>query len=79
MKRQIVVHATWDREAQVWVATSDDVQGLAIEAATVELLEKKVVPAIQELIELNGIDSNLREIPVEIRSAVPEKVLNPSS
>ena len=54
MKHQIVVRATWDAEAQVWVATSDDIKGLAIEAATVELLEQKVVPAIQDLIDLNG-------------------------
>jgi predicted RNase H-like HicB family nuclease len=31
------VAAFWDREAKVWVATSDDVPGLATEAESVEL------------------------------------------
>ena len=57
MKHQIVVRAAWDAKAQVWVATSDDVQGLAIEAATVAFLGQKVVSALQDLVELNGLDS----------------------
>jgi hypothetical protein len=77
MKHEIVVRAVWDGEAQVWVATSSDVQGLAIEADTIELLKGKVVPAIEDLIELNGIDSDLKEVPVRICSEESTKVLNP--
>ena len=75
--KQIVVRAIWDEEAEVWVASSDDIQGLAIEAPTVEALSGKLVPAIQDLIEANEIQSDLREIPVEIRSESRTKVLNP--
>lgn len=77
MKHEIIVRAEWDDEAQVWVATSDDIQGLAIEADTIEMLKGKVVPAIEDLIETNGLDSELAEIPVKIRSEERTKVLNP--
>jgi Domain of unknown function (DUF1902) len=36
------VMATWDADAGVWVATSQDVPGLATEAETVEILEQKL-------------------------------------
>lgn len=51
----IVVHATWDDEANAWVATSNDIDGLAVEADTIEALEPKVKAALADLIELNGI------------------------
>jgi hypothetical protein len=50
----IIVHATWDDEAQVWVATSQDIDGLAVEAETLEILAPKVTAAVNELILLNG-------------------------
>jgi hypothetical protein len=78
MMKRIVVNALWDGEARVWVATSEDVRGLAIEAETFEQLRDKVIPAIEDLIELNGVESDLAEIPVEIRSQLPARVLNPS-
>ncbi len=31
MDKPFYVHATWDEEARVWVASSDDVPGLATE------------------------------------------------
>jgi hypothetical protein len=48
------------------VATSKDIDGLAIEAPTMEALEPKVLAALSDLIELNGIDSDLAEIPVHL-------------
>lgn len=48
-----VIHATWDAEAGVWVAESDDVPGLATEAATVEALLEKLRVMIPELLEAN--------------------------
>ena len=38
MPATYTVHAEWDPEASVWVATSDDVPGLCAEAPTVEEL-----------------------------------------
>ena len=52
--KQITVHAEWDAEAKVWVATSDDVPGLVTEALTVEALTEKLAVMIPELLEANG-------------------------
>ena len=48
------IRAEWDEDAQVWVATSDDVPGLATEAETVESLIEKLKVMIPELLEANG-------------------------
>ena len=52
--KQITVHAEWDGEANVWVATSDDVPGLITEASSVEILTEKLAVLIPELLEANG-------------------------
>lgn len=52
--RTLEVHATWDEEAKVWVAESDDVPGLVTEASTVETLVAKLDVLIPELIAENG-------------------------
>jgi predicted RNase H-like HicB family nuclease len=62
----ITVNAEWDPEALVWVATSDDVPGLVAEATSIEKLRPKLLAMISDLIELNGIDTELKEIPVHI-------------
>ncbi|MBD2432808.1 MULTISPECIES: DUF1902 domain-containing protein [Fischerella] len=49
------VEAFWDAEAEVWVATSEDVPGLVTEASTIETLMQKLKVMIPELIQLNGI------------------------
>ncbi len=55
MDKPFYVHATWDEEARVWVASSDDVPGLATEAETAEDLVQKLKTLIPELLELNGL------------------------
>ena len=52
--KTLLVRAFWDDEARVWVATSDDVPGLATEADTVDALVKKLQTMIPELLEANG-------------------------
>ena len=74
----IIVRASWDEEAAVWVASSQDIDGLAVEAKTVEQLEKKVLAAISDLIELNGVESDLPEIPVHFMAEHLAKVPNPA-
>jgi len=49
------VQADWDRETNIWVATSDDVPGLATEAATIEELTARLRTMIPELLEANGL------------------------
>lgn len=49
------VQAFWDKDAEVWVATSEDVPGLATEASSMEILTQKLRVMIPELIVLNGI------------------------
>jgi hypothetical protein len=74
----IIVRASWDDEAEVWVASSKDIDGLSVEAPTLEGLEPKVVAALSDLIELNGIDSDLAEIPVHIMEEQLLRIPNPS-
>jgi predicted RNase H-like HicB family nuclease len=54
------VHADWAFEAEVWVATSDDVPGMATEAPTIEALTAKLRILIPELLEANQLLSGER-------------------
>lgn len=45
------VKLTWDSEASVWVATSDDVPGLVLELNSYDALIEKVKVAIPELLD----------------------------
>jgi len=55
MKSRVInVKAVWDKDAQVWVAISEDVPGLVTEADTLEQLIKKLQVMIPELLEANG-------------------------
>ncbi|MBY3186399.1 DUF1902 domain-containing protein [Rhizobium sp. 25PS6] len=74
----IIVRADWDEEAGVWVASNDDIEGLAVEANTFETLEPKVVAVITDLFELNGFTSSLPEIPVHIMAEQLVRIPNPT-
>jgi predicted RNase H-like HicB family nuclease len=45
----------WDEDAQVWVASSDDVPGLATGADVFEDLIEKLTVVIPELLIENGL------------------------
>jgi hypothetical protein len=49
------IAAEWDAEAAVWVATSEDVPGLATGDETFEALAAKLRVMVPELLELNGV------------------------
>jgi predicted RNase H-like HicB family nuclease len=53
LQPEIHVHALWDDEAHVFVATSEDVPGLVTEASTLEALVTKLQAMIPELLHLN--------------------------
>lgn len=62
-----LVKMTWDDEAAVWIATSDDVPGLVMESGSLDALMERVRFAIPELLQLNNISST-ESIPVIFRS-----------
>jgi len=47
------VDAFWDTNATVWVATSDNVPGLATQAETIEALSQKLRTMIPDLLFAN--------------------------
>ena len=65
--KTLIVRAVWDDEVDVWVATSEDVPGLATEAATLDELMEKLKVMIPELLDENGFDDN-GEIPFRLLS-----------
>jgi len=73
-KKPFFIRAEWDEEARVWVATSEDVPGLATEADTVESLIEKLRDMIPELLEANGI-SLAQEVQFEVLSRRFESTL----
>ena len=70
------VHADWDPEADVWVATSDDVPGLATEASTIEILTEKLRMMIPELLKANQLVSSdeAQAVSFELRSLRQERI-----
>jgi hypothetical protein len=57
------INAAWDDEASVWVATSEEVEGLAIEASTMDALVERLKIVIPELMELNHKELAGDELP----------------
>lgn len=52
--KKLLVNAQWDSEAEVWVATSEDIPGLVTEAASLDELLSRVLAAAPELLEDNA-------------------------
>lgn len=63
--RPLIVHAVWDDEARVWVATSEDVPGLATESDDVNALVAKLQRMIPELLDANGVP-HAADVPFEV-------------
>ncbi len=68
------IQADWDPEASVWVATSEDVPGLATEAETIEALTEKLRVMIPELLEANQMLPDHLAISFELTSHRHEQV-----
>jgi uncharacterized protein DUF1902 len=54
MRKAITIDARWDAEAAVWLATSEDVPGLVIEAGDWPSMIDEVRLALPELLALEG-------------------------
>lgn len=49
----LTIKMTWDPDACVWVAESDDVPGLVLESGSFDALLERVRYAVPELLTLN--------------------------
>ena len=65
LAKPLFIRAEWDEDAEVWVATSDDVPGLATEESNMEGLIEKLKIIIPELLHANGAEGDV-EVPFEI-------------
>jgi uncharacterized protein DUF1902 len=54
MGREITINARWDDEAAVWLATSEDVHGLVVEAENWATMIEEVRLVLPELLALEG-------------------------
>lgn len=63
----IHVQAIWDSEAEVWVATSEDVPGLVAEASTIPELRDRLDRMIPELLRENNVKTwEGPEVPLDL-------------
>lgn len=69
MAKPIVVHADWDPDAAVWVATTQDLRGLVTEAESIEALRTKLPGMILDLLEEGGISDLPASIEIVARSS----------
>ena len=52
---EYVIHFTWDNDANVWTATSDDIPGLVLESGSLDALMERARHAVPELLTLNRL------------------------
>jgi hypothetical protein len=50
---EYLINLTWDNEASVWIATSDDIPGLVLESGSLDALIERVRFAAPELLSLS--------------------------
>lgn len=60
---ELLIKLTWDAEACVWIAESDDVPGLVLESGSFDALIERVRVTVPELLALNGVPA----VPVQLR------------
>lgn len=66
--KPLIVKATWDDEAKVWVATSNDILGLVTEAESMDAMVKKLQVIIPELLDANGYPDGDDEVLFQVNS-----------
>lgn len=55
---EYVINFFWDSDANVWIATSDDVPGLVLESGSFDALLERTRMTIPELLALNLSEDN---------------------
>jgi hypothetical protein len=63
MVTPIKIGARWDSEARVWIATSDDVPGLVVEAETWQTLIDEIRLVLPDLLDVSRRSGNPTELP----------------
>lgn len=56
---EYIVNITWNSEANVWIATSNEIPGLVLESGSFDALSERTRFAIPELLELNHSETQL--------------------
>ena len=54
MKNEYRIFFTWDEEASMWIASSEDIHGLILEHSSFDTLIERVRLAVPELLELEN-------------------------
>ena len=57
------IKLTWDDEASVWIAESDDIPGLILESPSFDSLIERVKTAIPDLLEQDGNSFSQTKLP----------------
>ncbi len=75
----IVIRAEWDEDAKVWVASTADIDGLSIEASSMEILLSRIPGVLSDLLELNEClqDIDVPEIPYQVMAQQIGRIPNP--
>lgn len=72
----ILVKAAYDDDAEVWYVESSDLEGLNVEARTVEDFAHQVTLAAQDLLEAS--DTGAFDVPIEIIAHKSTRVRSPA-
>jgi hypothetical protein len=67
---EFIINASWDAEAGVWLATSDSIRGLVVEAESWPQLLQEISYVLPDLLELNGLDPQSARYTVRAESRV---------
>lgn len=62
MLDNVTIHAAWDDEAKVWIATSDDIPGLVVETDSWGAMVAEVPIVVDELLEVRGEQARPRRL-----------------
>ena len=55
---EYIIKFTWDNDANVWIATSDDVPGLVLESGSFDALLERTRVTVPEMLALNMSENN---------------------
>jgi hypothetical protein len=72
--RLIIVKAAYDAEAGVWYVEDCDLPGVNAWAPTVQELSEKLPAVVLDLLEEQGVDDDLDDVPIEIIAHMSTRV-----